>query len=331
VRWEGKKPASAGFLLAIYSMIYHLNPERFYTNRTYLTQWLLEDTLVITDNDFENCDETLNLLSTHPLKNQVVDITHNPYPDNKIPTNIDPILTNNFEFWLQPKPGVYFFPIFLWMFSLRANLWWPRFVMDAGSNKTQKVMCLNNNTRPHRTYLFEEFQRKNILDQMMYTFANYRVLPGESLENRQMNDGFYGLGHAVYNQYAVNLVTETVIDQSWISEKTCKPFMARQIPIIACGPGVNKFLQDIGLDMFRDIVPWESWDNETNSTVRLQKIADFTEQWVLSGTILDDYYRVLDRVEHNKQYFHSEKFRNKIMIQMDQFKPYTMTSIEQSF
>jgi hypothetical protein len=130
-----------------------------------------------------------------------------------------------------------------------------------------------------------------------------------------------GVGHAVYRNCAVNLVTETDIDLTYISEKTCKPFMARQIPIIVGSAGVNKFLQDIGLDMFVDIVPWESWDSEIDFTIRLQKIVDFTEQWICSGTILDDYHRVLDRVEYNKQYFHSEKFRNKIMTQMDQFKP----------
>jgi hypothetical protein len=298
-------------------MIYHLNPGRFYTDRTYLTQWFLEDTLVVTDNDFENCSEVLHLMSTHSLKNQIVDVTHNPYSHSMIPTDQVPILTGNFDFWWQPKPGIYFFSIFLWMFSLRANLWFPSFDIDADSNKTQAIMCLNNKDRSHRIDLFEEFKRKELLNKMMYTFPGYQNLPGECHDPQRTD---IGVGHIVYNQYAVNLVTETVIDQSWVSEKTCKPFIARQIPIIVGSAGVNKFLQALGLDMFKDIVPWESWDSEIDSTVRLQKIADFTEQWIRSGTILDDYYRVLDRVEHNKQYFHSEKFRDKIMIQMDQFK-----------
>jgi hypothetical protein len=115
-------------------------------------------------------------------------------------------------------------------------------------------------------------------------------------------------------------VTETSVDDIFLTEKTCKPFMARQIPIIVCGAGTNQFLKDIGLDMFEDIVPWQSWDSETDNTLRMTKIAAFVDQWVRSGTIMDTYRSVLSRVERNKQYFHSEAFRKRIMTQMDQFK-----------
>jgi hypothetical protein len=100
--------------------------------------------------------------------------------------------------------------------------------------------------------LFEEFKRKELLNNMMYTFVGYQNLPNEKPGGRSTD---IGLNHPVYNQYAVNLVTETDINLLWLSEKTCKPFMARQIPIIVGSAGVNKFLQDIGLDMFVDIVP----------------------------------------------------------------------------
>jgi hypothetical protein len=112
------------------------------------------------------------------------------------------------------------------------------------------------------------------------------------------------------------LVTETDIDLTYISEKTCKPFMARQIPILAGSAGINQFLSDAGLDMFPDVVPWRTWDSESDSVVRLQKIVDFVESWIRSGTILKDYGQLLHRVEANKRYFHSEAFRNCIMVQM---------------
>jgi hypothetical protein len=101
-----------------------------------------------------------------------------------------------------------------------------------------------------------------------------------------------------------------------LSEKSCKPFVALQIPIIVGPPGCNKFLQDIGFDMFLDLVPWDTWDTEQSQEVKLKKISQFVKQWILKGTILIDYYRVLPRVEYNKQYFHSESLRNCIMYQM---------------
>ena len=65
------------------------------------------------------------------------------------------------------------------MFSLRTNLWWQGFSMDSGNNKTQAIMCLNHKPRLHRVRLFKKFQRKNLLDSMMYTFPGHRNLPGE--------------------------------------------------------------------------------------------------------------------------------------------------------
>jgi hypothetical protein len=147
----------------------------------------------------------------------------------------------------------------------------------------------------------------------MYTFPGYRNLPGEVPE---IDRADAGVDHEVYDQYAVNIVTETVTDLCYISEKTCKPFISRQIPIIVSSVGVNQFLKDIGLDMFEDIVPWPTWDSESDENIRINKIVEFVEQWIKSGTVLEDYYRVIDRVERNKKYFHSEKFRDIIMVQM---------------
>lgn len=301
-------------------MIQNLDPDRYYTDRSYLTEWFQDDILVVTDNDFENIQFTKSLLLD---KKYVLDITHNPWPDTHRLLDAPLTLTNNFQFWYQPEQGHVFFPLFLWAFSLRKSLWWPGFCFDSGNKKTQEVMCLNNRERSHRTWLWSEFTKRNLTDYMMYTFVGHRNLPNE-LPDPTRND--VGVGHSVYSQYAVNLVTETDIGLTYISEKTCKPFIARQIPIIVGSVGINKFLTDIGIDMFEDIVPWRSWDSEPDSIIRMQKIVLFVEQWIRSGTILNDYRRVIDRVEKNKQYFHSETFRNQIMCQMNQLYSYGVSS-----
>jgi hypothetical protein len=151
-----------------------------------------------------------------------------------------------------------------------------------------------------------------------YPYPYPLTIAGEQLDLAR-ND--IGVGHVVYRDCAVNLVTETDIDLTYISEKTCKPFVARQIPIIAGSAGVNQFLSDAGLDMFADLVPWRTWDNEPDSATRLQKIVDFVESWIRSGTMITDYNRVMARVQANKRYFHSEAFRNRIMCQMSNLEP----------
>ena len=312
-------------------MIEFLDPNRFYTNRQYLTQWFDLDTLCVTDNDFENIEHTRTLLAQHSNTNRILDITHNPWVDDNLPLVLEPVLTNNFKFFYSSRSGTTFFPLFLWMYSLRNPLWWDTFCFDAGLSKTQGLMCLNNRPRLHRTQVWAEFNRRGIIDQCVFSFAEpvyhekgqYSYPYPLSIDGEQLdlarND--IGVGHRVYRDCAVNLVTETDINLTYISEKTCKPFVARQIPIIVGSAGINQFLSDIGLDMFSDLVPWRTWDSEPDSAVRLQQIVDFTESWIRSGTMVADYQQLLPRVQANKRYFHSEEFRNRIMIQMSPFEP----------
>ncbi len=307
-------------------MIEFLDPNRFYTNRQYLTQWFQEDTLCVTDNDFENVERTQQLLSQHNNTNRILDITHNPWHESRLPFAMTPMLTNNFDYFYHPQPNTFFFPIFLWMYSLRNPLWWDTFCFDQGSDKTQALMCLNNRPRPHRTQVWSEFNRRGIIDQCVFSFTEpvyyektqysytYPVTLSNETFDLQRND--IGVGHSVYRNCAVNLVTETATDLTYVSEKTCKPFIARQIPVLVGRVRINKFLTDTGLDMFPDVVPWEIWDNELDDHRRVQLIIDFAEQWLRSGTILSDYKKLLSRIERNKQYFHSEAFRQRIMSQM---------------
>jgi hypothetical protein len=294
-------------------MIQHLDPDRFYTARPYLTQWFLNKT-VITDNDFENAERTQQLLEPIPVSQRIVDLTHNPLPDDHA-YMIDSacVLTNNFSRWYQADLRFRFFPVFLWAYSLRKNMWWNDFVFDCGTNKSQGFMCLNNQSRPHRTQLYQLLSDVGAVPHIAYSIDR-GGLPDES-QDMQRND--VGVGHSVYAHTAVNIVTETVVDQTFISEKTCKPFVACQIPVIVGAAGSNKFLQDIGLDMFEDVVPWSTWDHEADSDQRLKKIAEFLKHWIQSGTALQDYQTLLPRIQQNKQYFHSERFRDTIMTQMN--------------
>lgn len=283
---------------------------------------------MVTDNDLQDQEKSQKLLDQHSNTDRILDITHNPFPDDQVRLRIQPCLTNNFDRYYEPRAGHVFFPIWLWMYSLRNAQWWDVLCFDASAKKSKEIMCLNNRRRGHRTQLWAELNRLGIIDRIIYSFVGpedhalpypyrYPILLHDELEDPQRND--VGVGHAVYNQCAVNIVTETAADLSYVSEKACKAFVARQIPIIVGCVGVNKFLQDIGMDMFEDVVPWRTWDNETDQLTRVTKIAQFVDEWIRSRTILSDYTQLLPRIEKNKQYFHSEVFRTKIMAQMQVF------------
>jgi hypothetical protein len=105
-----------------------------------------------------------------------------------------------------------------------------------------------------------------------------------------------------------------------LTEKTCKPFMAYQIPIIVGPVGANKFLQDIGLDMFEDYIPWKSWDSETDHKVKMQKIVRFLDQLLSSPIaeqdILTAHKNFHSRLIYNKQHFHSKELRDLLATQI---------------
>jgi hypothetical protein len=291
-------------------MIHYLNPTINYTPRPYLNQWFKDDVVLITDNDYY-IPETVQLLEQWPTHQRITDLTHNAMPDQQVTIASRLVLTADYTNWYTSKTNFVFFPLYLWAFNQKNILWFGNFGFDADHNKTKPIMCLNNNLLYHRRWLYEEFQNLEIIDQMVYTWQGERTLPNDNFGEHRI-----GVHHPVYSECAVNLVTETEMTTCSLSEKSCKPFMALQIPVIVGPPGCNKFLQDIGFDMFSDLVPWNTWDTEQLQEVKLKKISQFVTQWILSGTILSDYYQVLSRVQYNKQHFHSETLRNCIMNQM---------------
>jgi hypothetical protein len=127
-----------------------------------------------------------------------------------------------------------------------------------------------------------------------------------------------GVGHPVYNQCAINLVTETSVTEGVIvSEKTCKPFMAYQIPIIVGPIGCSQFLEDLGLDMFADYIPWRTWDSVADHKLRIRQIVEFVDSILADPeAIVLAHQGFRDRLIKNKEYFHSQEFQDRLLQQM---------------
>ena len=302
------------------------NPPRFsHTNRSYLTQWFHKDVLIITDVDINEEANLEEMIAAHPCKNVLVDLSHNAMPESDIPEFLKKftILSTMFDKWYgnYAEHGIHYFPLWLWMFSCRSNQFFGPTVFDANGHKTQTIMCLNRNPIPHRARLRQLLDP--VVHDMVYTM-DWRGLPGDYVEPHDQKIRIdISVGHPVYSQCAVNIVTETVVDRPSLSEKSCKPFVARQIPIIVGPRHANRFLSDLGLDMFEDLVPWKTWDDEPDVETKLQLISNFVISWVQSGTILPSYRSVTDRIERNKQYFHSDEFRRTILKRMPVTDPFT--------
>jgi len=228
---------------------------------------------------------------------------------------------------------------------------------DTKLKKTKSIMCFNRNLTWHRLYFFSLIAEQSWFDKITYSFLNQIedrleavcikefltvqerekikslecLLPimckSESTVDKELipimwMDGASSVASPDYQNHAINLVTETSLTEGVIlTEKSCKPFMAYQIPIIVGPIGANQFLQDIGLDMFADYVPWHSWDNETDHKLKMQKIVAFLDQLLAGPTaeqdILNMHQQSHLRLIKNKERFHSQEFLNLLTQQLN--------------
>ena len=362
----------------------------------YLNQFFAKNTLLLEDPDLEGINrEQWNLLlgeitqfiTDNNIETVVIDRTSNPTILNNDPWAMAPtsmemlenlsgittayILTGDFAYYYRPRPGIIFFPTFLWIigakliknfFNHKHIKYHYNTIYDIDfEKKTKTLMSLNMNAVWHRIYLFSLLVEKSWFNNIGYSFyakvghqkkLNFQSrlndvvivqslsqqerdlaqsyghllpiqIPGdENAEQKRMwGNGSTSIDSWIYSDYAINLVTETSLtDGILLTEKTCKPFMTYQIPIIIGPVGANKFLEDIGLDMFSDYIPWKTWDNETDHKLKMRKIVEFLDQLLSSPSaeqdILSMHQSFHTRLIKNKEYFHSKELENILLAQI---------------
>jgi len=261
------------------------------------------------------------------------------------------VLINDYRFYYCTHPDFIYFPTYFWTFSNGiTHMHSGNLLVDVVDNKNQRICCLNRNPHPHRILLFNQLVKKSWFKNIAYTFGNFahnvqyqsdsNLLTKQEHEEFQINmhllpiklsahdavdqygipdTASVGLTHWVYEQCIFNLTTETSVDNvGFCSEKICKPFMANQIPIVLGPPGVSKFCEDIGFDMFSDIVPWNTWDSKTDYRQRITLIVEFLDH-LMTQDFLKIYQQCKSRLDQNKKYFHSTEFRTLMMQQTNKF------------
>lgn len=328
------------------------------TDRSYLENFFDQRCLIITDSNLTDridLDQVRDIVVDNDIQLILVDLTHNSYTDYRPTPRVlqqqysaiaaTQVIVSDYKYYYHPESNLIFFPMCLWLFSTRQPMWYSTVVYDSGLEKSQKLMCLNSTRSWHRIYLFGELVRYPWFDQIAYSFVfplddvleqpliSRHINTAERdhvrsyqdrLPIRLANDGIaqkndVGVGHPVYNQCAVNLVTETSITEGVIvSEKSCKPFMAYQIPIIVGPVGCSQFLQDLGFDMFDDYIPWKTWDHIKDHKLRIRMIVEFLDQLLTTpADILVQHRSFHSRLIKNKEYFHSKEFQITINQQIN--------------
>jgi hypothetical protein len=262
------------------------------------------------------------------------------------------IITEDFSYYYKPAEDILFFSYNLWIQSTRNIHKYYEYqdtVYDTDLEKTHPLMCLNRSLAWHRIYMLMLMYNKPWIDKADFSF----ILPmGDRLDNKIVvskyiteeekevirlistpisldyedpNDVIVMYSHGAssvnglaYTRNAVNIVTETSLtDGTVLTEKTAKAIMAYQIPILVTNPGANQFLEDIGIDMFSDYVPWHTWDHIEDHKLRMHKIVEFVDT-IMQDTdaIMKKHTELHPRLIKNKERFHSDEFSNLLLKQV---------------
>ena len=167
------------------------------------------------------------------------------------------------------------------------------------SNQRKKNwQCLNGMIKPHREKVAKHLQ--TIHSKGILSLGSEIVLQHSDYKNYQANNNDLNWIQLqfVYNQCAINIVTESQYDDDpgIISEKTLMCFLAKQIPILIGHKHIIEQCERLGFDMFRDIVN-TSYDCESNST-RWRSALEYNQHLFTSTIDLD---LLDDRLRHNQQ------------------------------
>ena len=124
------------------------------------------------------------------------------------------------------------------------------------AHRDRAWQCLNGRKCDHRLRVVQHLEQHwnngtvSLGDVVALTGYPYSTYRGTSNEDNWMRL------LPVYGQHHVNIVTETQYDQrpGIITEKTIFALLAAQIPIVIGYSGIVQDCQDLGFDMFTDIV-----------------------------------------------------------------------------
>jgi hypothetical protein len=196
-----------------------------------------------------------------------------------------------------------FLPVYYWCHAIIARDWY-RFAEIDTRLTTQSQVCKKfliynrawGNTREYRLKFIELLVKHGLHEQSKisisrrsegdqgyhyrdHKFKNINFALKDSTvldlfeDNHSDSNESAQYNHDDFNSTAISVVLETIFDDSRIhlTEKILRPIACGHPFVLAAGPHSLEYLRSYG---FRTFAPWidESYDQETNSLLRLEKI-----------------------------------------------------------
>lgn len=266
-----------------------------------------------------NLDELADITKSFVLRNSnqpfdFIDLTQCPYPVKNFTEHlsVNPncfIITGDYTYYKNKHPKIKYFPSYF--FQILNNPCLKQY--DFLSPRPYFLQCLNINPWLHKTLTVLKLSQAKWFDQCLVSF-HWSNPPDRLLENYNLIDSTLGslndnekvLLKSLDLPLTLNLenepdpiwwthvsnasnahrlsyldcVTETSGECNFISEKIWKPFLSGQFFVVVGSPGIVKHLEDIGLDVYQDIIDYTQYDSITDIRKKINVIYE----------LLDDFY-----------------------------------------
>ncbi|CAB4128711.1 hypothetical protein UFOVP112_61 [uncultured Caudovirales phage] len=216
-------------------------------------------------------------------------------------------------------------------------------------DKTYTFSCLNKNLKLERIWFYSKLHQQDFFNQTLTSFYttdnvgqtmsndylksnldsetyNYFIntiyptlphgTPHDIITAQQHHPGYFtrDIQHPAFSDAYVNIISEHLYQECFLSEKTVKPIAAEQLFLIAGPPGAIKHLEDMGFDVYRDYIDHDYYDHEPDWQTRLIKMLEVCTK--LNNCDIPLIYNLTKtRRERNREYLFSSTFRDVL------FKP----------
>ena len=218
-----------------------------------------------------------------------------------------------------------------------------------GSNLTYGFSCLNNRVAIHRTLLGCKLLEEDLLKSIIYSQGVFdysefwetefpETVPDNYYEFKKMwpyktivEKEIYGSGldghlidHPAFHDAYCHIVTETETEEfpydrninlPHVSEKSFKPFLSKQIPLLLAPRGQMTYLEGLGFEVMHDFVP-ENFDN-LNTMNRIDAIVNIVKRG--KEYAKDFYFSHLQEIKHNYELANSDKVERLVLDSMGKF------------
>lgn len=174
-------------------------------------------------------------------------------------------------------------------------------------NKRDKLyICLNNTMRPHRIILVNKLLKYKDYGYLTAQESEYHSIKIPELKVKidtddwkEVNNRFKVQSQFINRAY-VNIITETIPTKvNFVTEKSIKPFLNLEFPIIFGHSKIIQYFRNFGFDMFDDIINHSYDDIEIDNLSSIDM--EYTPLYLKSKLISEEIER-LTKLDMHKIY-----------------------------